>query len=132
MSTFITPFSRFMKGLWYGFKDPEFQGLFYFVIALLIIGTAVYHFVEGWRTLDALYFSVATLTTIGYGDLAPVSDAGKIFTIIYVFVGVGTILGFINLIAHHGGKNDPIHSMLISPSLNEENNADPIPLNKLN
>jgi hypothetical protein len=63
---------------------------------VLLMGTLVYHFVEGWRILDSLYFSVITLTTVGYGDFSPQSDFGKVFTIFYVLIGIGIILGFIN------------------------------------
>jgi len=55
--------------------------------------------VEGWSLLDAFYFSVMTLTTVGYGDFSPSTTAGKLFTIVYIFVGIGIILGFLNLIA---------------------------------
>ncbi len=51
--------------------------------------------------LDSLYFSTITLTTIGFGDFAPQTDAGKIFTIIYIGVGIGMILAFINTIYLH-------------------------------
>ena len=54
---------------------------------------------EGWSLFDSFYFSVITLPTIGYGDLSPSTTAGKIFTIVYIFVGLGIILGFVNAIA---------------------------------
>jgi hypothetical protein len=76
-------------------KQPEFRSFFVLVVLTLSFGTVVYHSVEGWRWIDSLYFSVITLTTIGYGDLAPATDAGKIFTILYVFTGIGILLGFI-------------------------------------
>ncbi len=40
-----------------------------------------------------------TLTTIGYGDLHPVTNAGKVFTMIYVFVGVGVLVAFVTRLA---------------------------------
>ncbi len=59
---------------------------------LLALGTEAYHQLEGWSRLDALYFSTVTLTTIGYGDLAPKTDAGKLFTVGFVLVGVSVFL----------------------------------------
>lgn len=61
----------------------------------------VFHFVEGWRWIDSLYFSVITLSTVGYGDLTPQTDPGKVFTMLYIFSGIGIIFGFINAIYQH-------------------------------
>ena len=69
------------------------------VIITLLIGTLFYNFVEGWSILDSVYFSVITLTTVGYGDLVPVTDLGKIFTSFYVLLGIGIIFMFIRAIA---------------------------------
>jgi hypothetical protein len=44
---------------------------------------------------------VPWLTTVGFGDPAPATAAGKIFTIVYIFVGLGVIGGFINVLAKH-------------------------------
>ena len=72
------------------------------LLALILFGSATfYHYVERWRYLDALYFSAATMTTVGYGDITPRTDAGKIFTIFFVFVGVGIALYGLSLIAAH-------------------------------
>lgn len=80
-------------------KNPDFQGLLLSVLLVLAIGTLFYSRVEGWRVLDSLYFSFITLTTIGYGDFSPQTDLGKIFTIFYVLIGLGELLGFINVVA---------------------------------
>ena len=72
------------------------------VILILLFGSATfYHFAEKWRYLDALYFSAATMTTVGYGDITPKTDMGKIFTIVYVFTGVGIALYGLSLLASH-------------------------------
>jgi voltage-gated potassium channel Kch len=82
-------------------KDPGYRSLLMASAAIVGIGTVVYHYVEGWNWLDSLYFSTITLTTIGFGDFAPQTDAGKIFTIIYIVVGIGMILAFINTVYMH-------------------------------
>ena len=58
------------------------------VVLILIIGSIFYHYIEGWRYLDALYFCSTTLAAVGYGDFVPKTDAGKIFTIFYQFIGI--------------------------------------------
>lgn len=59
---------------------------------LLVIGTIFFHYYEAWSYIDAFYFSTMTLTTIGYGDLAPTTGVTKIFTSIYSIFGIGVIL----------------------------------------
>lgn len=61
---------------------------------ILLIGTIVYHFVEKWSYLNSYYFSVVTLTTVGYGDFTPTTPFGKIFTTFYIFTGIGIIATF--------------------------------------
>lgn len=64
----------------------------------LAIGMVFYHFVEKLRWLDALYFSVVSLLTVGYGDVTPKTDIGKIFTIFYLIMGVGIMGALVNAI----------------------------------
>ena len=61
----------------------------------LMTGTVFYHLVEKFSWIDAYYFSVVTLATVGYGDLVPRTDVGKLFTTLYIFIGVGIITTFI-------------------------------------
>jgi voltage-gated potassium channel Kch len=95
MIPFIIAFIIFVRTQLQMFKDPQFRSLFTLVGIVLAFGTIVYHNIEGWGWLDSLYFSVITLTTIGYGDLSPSTDVGKIFTIMYVFMGLGVLVGFV-------------------------------------
>jgi hypothetical protein len=54
---------------------------------------------EGWGWLDALYFSVVTLATVGFGDLHPTTDEAKLFTIVYIIFGVGILAAFVSEVA---------------------------------
>jgi voltage-gated potassium channel Kch len=82
-------------------KDSSYRNLLITSIIVLAIGTLSYSYLEGWSFIDSLYFSVITLTTIGYGDLSPQTVEGKLFTIFYIFIGIGIILSFINTVYEH-------------------------------
>lgn len=77
------------------------MGILMTLVFVLLLGATVYHYVEGWKFLDALYFSAYTMTTVGYGDFTPKTDIGKAFTIFYVFTGVGIGLYGLSLLASH-------------------------------
>lgn len=77
----------------------EIRVLIGIVIMLLLTGTMFYHKVEGLNYTDAFYMSSITLTTVGYGDFAPQTNAGKIFTSIYVLFGVGLLLESLSLLS---------------------------------
>jgi len=85
---------RGITGAWR--RDPEFRSL---VLVTLLGGMIFYSLEEGWSVVDAFYFSVTTLTTVGLGDLSPKTTIGKLFTVVYIFAGIGIILGFIDTVA---------------------------------
>jgi len=58
------------------------------LVTLLSLGTTGYMVIEKWSFLDSLFMSVETLATVGYGLIEPLSEVGKIFTIIYILFGV--------------------------------------------
>lgn len=66
MKKIISSFGRLFKIL----DDSQFVELMIIAALILLCGTLFYNYVEGWGILDSLYFSVTTLTTVGYGDLA--------------------------------------------------------------
>ncbi len=107
MPAFFILHYRFFRSLWHGLQDREFRALFYWVFGILLLGTWFYSKVEGWRVLDSLYFTITTLTTVGYGDFYPRTDAGKIFTMIYIFVGIGLLSGFVILLGERSGLIKP-------------------------
>ncbi len=105
LTLFITGV-RFFRSLWSGLQEPDFRALFFFVIILLLSGAFFYTQVEHWSFLDSLYFCVTALTTVG-SHLEPATVSGKIFTIIYIFFGLGAVGGFVAAIAHHSRDQHP-------------------------
>ena len=71
---------------------------------MLLLGTVVYHYSEGFNWLDSAYFSTVTLATVGYGDYVPHTNFGKIFTIFYILVGIGIIVTLANVFVRRAGE----------------------------
>lgn len=67
-------------------------------IFFLAIGIAIFSHLEGWSILESAYYVSATLTTVGYGDITPVTTAGRILAIIYMWIGVSVAASVIGLV----------------------------------
>lgn len=93
--------SRLGRSVARAWRDPETRGLVFVTLIVIAAGTGFYRAVEGWSWLDSLYFAVITLATVGYGDFSPATDAGKLFTIFFVLVGLGIIGGFVALVTQY-------------------------------
>jgi len=87
---------RAIRTLW---TDSQFKSLAKLTAIAIGSGVVFYSLVEHLSPVDALYFSVTTLTTVGYGDYSPETTLGKLFTVVYVLVGVGLLLAFLSRVA---------------------------------
>lgn len=89
-------------------KSPPLIGAVSFLITLIGISTVFFRYVEGWSWVDSYFFTVVTLSTVGYGNLVPQTEIGKIATTILIIAGIGAfayaIQQFGRYFAHHEAK----------------------------
>jgi voltage-gated potassium channel len=71
------------------------------LIIVLVLGTISYHSLEDWTWIQALYFTTATIATVGYGDLAPTNDVSRLFTVFFILIGVSIT---VSAVAYVGNK----------------------------
>ena len=70
------------------------------VITFIGIGTVLFHSLEDWTWIQAFYFSVVSMTTVGYGDLAPSNDLTRLVVAIYVLISVAIMLTTLGMIGN--------------------------------
>jgi len=88
--------ARAVAGVW---RDPETKALPFVAAALVLTGTLFYWRFEDWTIVESLYFSVVTLTTVGFGDLSPTTAGTQIFTIFYILTGIGVFVALLASVA---------------------------------
>jgi voltage-gated potassium channel len=99
MFTFFYDMLKLLVGMWHGIKnDVDFRILLFFLVALLAGATLFYYREEGWSVIDSLYFSVMTMSTIGYGDFVPTTTISKLFTIIFAILSIGVFVALMSKI----------------------------------
>jgi hypothetical protein len=89
----------FLESIRLVWRDAEFRAIAMVAVVQVAVGTLVYSLVEDWSLLDSAYFCVVSLCTVGYGDLSPTTDFGKVFTIFYLLAGVGLFFTFVGKLA---------------------------------
>jgi voltage-gated potassium channel len=95
MALFRTPWEALIS--WLARMEPSRREIFLAVFALMslfAVGTAGYVGIEGWSVTDGLYMTFITLSTIGFQEVNPLSDAGRFFTFGLGATGIG-ILSFV-------------------------------------
>jgi voltage-gated potassium channel len=82
---------------WFRAQGPVFAVAL--LVAIIAGGTAGYVAIEGWSAWDAFYMTIITVTTVGYGEVHPLSRAGQVFTVALLLSGVGAALYTFTLLA---------------------------------
>ena len=86
-------------GLWDVLRDPKVNGLLIFALSMIGLATVTFWIVEGWSLLDAAFFSVVTISTVGYGNLVPQTALGKVFAMFYIIIGLGVFVAAASAVA---------------------------------
>jgi len=97
---------RALRGIW---RDPDSHNILVAAGMLLVAGTLIFMIIEDLSLVDGFYFSFVTLATIGYGDISPTTDVGKIVTVIYGIAGLGIMAALISSIASRGLRSGRRH-----------------------
>ena len=74
----------------------QFRAAAILIVVILPVGIAGYMFLEDKSLFEAFYLTIITLTTIGYGDIVPQSEIGRVFTLGLVFAGLGALAFFLS------------------------------------
>ena len=69
------------------------------LVILIVFGVIYFQFSENWSRVDAFYFTIMTITSVGYGDLVPTHDVSKIVTAIYSLVSIPVVIVVVSVIA---------------------------------
>lgn len=64
------------------------------LVVIIVIGTAGYMYIEDYSFVDALYMTFITITTVGFSEVIPLSDMGKLFTCFLIVSSLG-VIGFV-------------------------------------
>ncbi len=115
MVGFLLNLFRLFRAVAYALrKDEDFRSLLVLLVTLLAGATYFYWEVEGWSVVDSIYFSVMTMSTIGYGDLTPTTPLSKLFTVVFSILSIGTFAAVASKIVvailarrHKKDKNRP-------------------------
>jgi voltage-gated potassium channel len=95
------------------------------LIAVLSLGTAFFHYVEGWGWIDSYFFTVTTISTVGYGNLVPATVLGKIGTTVFIFVGLGVFAVAIQQFARYHMRKREEHTEWLVGRLGHRKEPDP-------
>lgn len=81
------------------FGNERVRGLIIFTLSLILLATLLFQWIEGWSFIDAAFFAVTTISTVGYGNLVPATIVGKIVTMIYIILGLGVFVAATSAVA---------------------------------
>ncbi len=92
-------FRSIYGGLYDVFSDARVRGLLAFTFSIIGFATVVFWLLEDWTLLDAAFFAVVTISTVGYGEIVPATVAGRIFCMVYILTGLGVFVAAASAVA---------------------------------
>lgn len=87
---------------------------------IIASGTVFFRLVEGWSWLDSYFFTVVTISTVGYGNLVPMTAAGKIGTTLFILLGLGIFAAAIQQFGHFAMRKREEHTEWLFAQLGED------------
>jgi voltage-gated potassium channel Kch len=81
------------------FQNPRVHAALLICALIAVTQAFVFTWVEGWSFLDAFYFAVVSIATVGYGDLTPTTSLGKVLCLVFLVVGIGIFVLTVTTIA---------------------------------
>jgi voltage-gated potassium channel len=98
---------------------------------VILSGTVFFHLVEGWSLLDSYFFTVVTISTVGYGELVPQTALGRVGTTFLIFGGLGVFAVAIRQFAnYHMQKREEHTEWLIGRLGPQKSGAKPVAANE--
>jgi voltage-gated potassium channel len=101
MSEVLSEYPAALRSFARVLRVPRHRAFAIAVVAIITVGVLFYSVVEGWSIVDSFYFTIILLATSGLGDLAPTSEASRLFTAVYAIIGFGTIGTLVHLVVRH-------------------------------
>ena len=96
MTWFFIEVALLVRSVWHGVRhDTQFRALAILLLSLSATGTIFCHLIEQWCELDARCFCARTISTVGYGNLAPSEVVSTVFTLCHALVGIGLFASFV-------------------------------------
>ncbi len=95
----LRAYASLLRAIFAAFRSFRVQALLLSCLMIALTQAVIFTRLEGWSFLDAFYFSVVSMATVGYGDIVPVTPAGKLATLAFLVVGIGIFVLTVSSIA---------------------------------
>lgn len=98
------------------------------LLAVIAGSTVFFHFLEGWSWVDSYFFTMVTISTVGYGELVPATNVGKLATTALIFVGLGVFAVAIQQFAFYHMRKREEHTEWLIARLGHHEKAEEPPV----
>jgi hypothetical protein len=92
-------YASLFRSVYMAFQNPRVHAALLICALIAVTQAFVFTWVEGWSFLDAFYFAVVSIATVGYGDLTPTTSLGKVLCLVFLVVGIGIFVLTVTTIA---------------------------------